>query len=415
MSDGAISQDEIDALLSGVAVDGLNSSGHVGNGPSYHIDIPTLQKLAEDLKPKLEENVNKYTGASFAVENPVVELSDRDKVLARLPEVVVGINADYNEGIKGSHLYILSSDFSLKLFALVNNEEATEVDDMVLSVVSEIVATHVSAQINQLDSKLPGITYATPESVNESKAMIMFPQGDFVLSSYPLTLDGKAYTLWECLSGDAAEKISNALGGGAPAEDDSMASLGMDALNGMGMGADASMGMGAPMGSPMGGAAPNMAMGGGMQANMGMQNMGMAGMGGMQQNMGMGNMGAMGGMQMPSNMGVNMGMNVPNVQSLQFPNLASGMNSGEQGNIGLIMDVFMEMTVELGRTKRSIKDILGMGEGTIIELDKLAGEPVDILVNHKQIAKGEVVVIDENFGVRVTEILSPMERVNELN
>ena len=410
MSDGAISQDEIDALLSGVAVDGLNSSGHVGNGPNYHIDIPTLQKLAEDLKPKLEENINKYTGNTFVVENPVVELSSRDKVLARLPEVVVGINADYNEGIKGSHLYILSTDFSLKLFALVNNEEATEVDDMVLSVVSEIVATHVSAQINQLDSKLPGITYATPESVNESKAMIMFPQGDFVLTSYPLTLDGKAYTLWECLSGDAAEKISNALGGGAAAAggDDSMASLGMDALNGMGMGADpaAQIGMGAaPMGggAPMGGM-PNMAMGG-MQQNMGM--------GGMQQNMNMG-MG-MGGMQMPTNMGVNMGMNVPNVQSLQFPNLAAGMNTGEQGNIGLIMDVFMEMTVELGRTKRSIKDILGMGEGTIIELDKLAGEPVDILVNHKQIAKGEVVVIDENFGVRVTEILSPMERVNELN
>ena len=405
MSDGAISQDEIDALLSGVAVDGLNSSGHVGNGPNYHIDIPTLQQLAEDLKPKLEENINKYTGNTFVVENPVVELSSRDKVLARLPEVVVGINADYNEGIKGSHLYILSTDFSLKLFALVNNEEATEVDDMVLSVVSEIVATHVSAQINQLDAKLPGITYATPESVNESKAMIMFPQGDFVLTSYPLTLDGKAYTLWECLSGDAAEKISNALGGGAAAPaagDDSMASIGMDALSGMGMGADPAgqLGMGA---APMG-AMPNMAMGG-MQQNMGM--------GGMQQNMNMGM--AMGGMQMPSNMGVNMGMNVPNVQSLQFPNLAAGMNSGEQGNIGLIMDVFMEMTVELGRTKRSIKDILGMGEGTIIELDKLAGEPVDILVNHKQIAKGEVVVIDENFGVRVTEILSPMERVNELN
>ena len=134
--------------------------------------------------------------------------------------------------------------------------------------------------------------------------------------------------------------------------------------------------------------------------------------------MGMGN--AMGGMNqmgmggMP-NMGMNMGMNVPNVQPLQYPNLSSGVSSGEQGNIGLIMDVFMEMTVELGRTKKSIKDILGMGEGTIIELDKLAGEPVDILVNHKPIAKGEVVVIDENFGVRVTEILSPMERVNELN
>ena len=117
--------------------------------------------------------------------------------------------------------------------------------------------------------------------------------------------------------------------------------------------------------------------------------------------------------QMPS--GQTMGMNMPNVQTLQYPNLQGSNVPGEQGNIGLIMDVYMEMTVELGRTKKQIKEILGMGEGTIIELDKLAGEPVDILVNHKPIAKGEVVVIDENFGVRVTEILSPLERVSDLH
>ena len=84
------------------------------------------------------------------------------------------------------------------------------------------------------------------------------------------------------------------------------------------------------------------------------------------------------------------------------------------GNIGLLMDVSMQLTVELGRTKMLIKDILGMGEGTIVELDKLAGEPVDLLVNGKLIAKGEVVVIDENFGVRVTDIISPMERISNL-
>ena len=418
MSDGAISQDEIDALLSGVAIDGLNSSGHVGNGPSYHIDIPTLQKLADDLKPKLEENVNKYTGASFTVDNPVVEEVDRDKVLARLPEVVVGISADYNQGIKGSHLYLLSTDFALKLFALVNSEEATEVDDMVLSVVSEIIATHISAQINILDQsgKLPGLAYATPESVNESKAMVMFPQGNFVLSSYPLTLDGAAYTVWECMGGEVAEKICNALGV-ADAPEELGSPVGMTEMPGMGGG----MNMNSPMGGAMGGMNTGMGMGqmgGGMPNQMG----GMGAMGGMpnQQMMGMGmpagGMGMnMGGMGMPANMGVNMGMNVPNVQQLQFPNLQTNMTPTEQGNISLIMDVFMEMTVELGRTKKSIKDILGMGEGTIIELDKLAGEPVDILVNHKAIAKGEVVVIDENFGVRVTEILSPIERVNELS
>jgi flagellar motor switch protein FliN/FliY len=108
------------------------------------------------------------------------------------------------------------------------------------------------------------------------------------------------------------------------------------------------------------------------------------------------------------------GMNPPNVQPVQFASLQMQQANTESGNIGLIMDVYMEMTVELGRTRKLIKEILGMGEGTIIELDKLAGEPVDILVNHKLIAKGEVVVIDENFGVRVTEIVSPMERMGDL-
>ena len=409
MSDGAISQDEIDALLSGVPIDGLNSSGHVGNGPTYHYDIPTLQKLADDLQPKLEENINKTTSANFKCEKPVVEETNRDHILSKLPEVVIGINADYNEGIKGSHLYLLAPEFALKIFQLVSSEEATEVDDMVLSVVSEFVATHISAEINQIDAagSVKGLAYATPETINESKAMIMFPQGDFVLTNYPLTLDGNAYTLWECMGGDTAEGITNALGGNKEAP----SMLSPVEMGGMG----AAQNTGAQMGGmqqPMGGAMPNMGM------NMGGMNMGgmqMGGMPNMGMNMGGMQMGGMPNMGMPQNMGVNLGMNVPNIQQLQYPNLQTGLNAGEQGNISLIMDVFMEMTVELGRTKKTIKDILGMGEGTIIELDKLAGEPVDILVNHKKIAKGEVVVIDENFGVRVTEILSPMERVTELN
>ncbi|MCR5437720.1 MAG: flagellar motor switch protein FliN [Treponema sp.] len=393
MSDGAISQDEIDALLSGVAIDGLNSSGHVGNGPSFQIDISTLLKFAEDLQPKLEENVNKFTGASFKIGTPIVEFSERDKVLSKLPEVVVTVSSDYSDSAKGNHIYLMSSEFALKLFALTNNEEAAEVDDMVLSVVSEIIATYISSQITILDAtgKLPGLSYSTPESINESKAMIMFPQGEFALISYPVTLDSNAYTLWECIGGEPAEKISNALGGNKSKAEEPPALDAAMQPNMMDMQGNS---MNAAQGGMQGMGMQN------MQMNMGMPNMGMQNM---QMNMGM------------PNMGQNMGMNVPNIQSLQFPNLQAGISSSEQGNIGLIMDVFMEMTVELGRTKKSIKDILGMGEGTIIELDKLAGEPVDILVNHKPIAKGEVVVIDENFGVRVTEILSPMERVSDIN
>lgn len=94
-----------------------------------------------------------------------------------------------------------------------------------------------------------------------------------------------------------------------------------------------------------------------------------------------------------------------NVQPAQFQSFSGGgpMAAGE--NIGLIKDVPLEVTVELGRTAKAISDILDFAPGTIIELEKVAGEPVDVLVNGKFVAKGEVVVIEESFGVRVTEIV----------
>lgn len=86
----------------------------------------------------------------------------------------------------------------------------------------------------------------------------------------------------------------------------------------------------------------------------------------------------------------------------------------ERKNLDLLMDIPLQVTVELGRTKRTVKEVLELTSGSIIELDKLAGEPVDILVNQKLIAKGEVVVIEENFGVRVTDIVSQEDRLKQL-
>lgn len=100
------------------------------------------------------------------------------------------------------------------------------------------------------------------------------------------------------------------------------------------------------------------------------------------------------------------------VNPINFPSLQqSGSSSQLPPNLELLLDVQMALTVELGRTKKYVKEILSLGEGSIIELDKLAGEPVDLLVNGKLIARGEVVVIDENFGVRVTDIVGPAERM----
>lgn len=103
------------------------------------------------------------------------------------------------------------------------------------------------------------------------------------------------------------------------------------------------------------------------------------------------------------------------VEKAQFASFESvALNESESQNLDMLLDIPLQVTVELGRTKRSVKEILEMSSGSIIELDKLAGEPVDILVNNRLIANGEVVVIDENFGVRITDVLSPKERIHNL-
>jgi len=116
----------------------------------------------------------------------------------------------------------------------------------------------------------------------------------------------------------------------------------------------------------------------------------------------------------PQTLGGGVNRNV-NVNPVQFANLqGGGFVQGDETNLNLLLDIPLKVTVELGRTQKQIKDILELSQGSIIELDKLAGEPVDILVNNKLIAKGEVVVIDENFGVRVTDIVSQWDRVQKI-
>jgi flagellar motor switch protein FliN/FliY len=103
------------------------------------------------------------------------------------------------------------------------------------------------------------------------------------------------------------------------------------------------------------------------------------------------------------------------VQPVQFAAFdASSVSGQDVTNLSLLLDIPLKVTVELGRTTKQIREILELSQGSIIELDKLAGEPVDILVNNKLIAKGEVVVIEENFGVRVTDIISQWDRVQKL-
>ena len=389
MSDGALSQDEIDALLAGVDSAGIGGGSMPLSPMSAPMAAPSGGGGSEDERRAFQDflsgnvgaassNLSMMTGSTVTFREPQVNFTNRDVLLGQLPEMVTVIKSDFSSGFPGEHLFILPEDTARSIASLMSKEDNIDMDEMAMSVIGEVISQFVGTQITDLTQKTNNKSIAShaPETANVRKATAALPGGDFLNAVYPLDLgDGNPHQMWEIYGASVTSDIAKALSPAAMPGMPNMPSMGgmdMSALGGMQM---PMQGMGMP---GMGG----MPMGGPMQ---GMPMHGMPGMGG-----------------------------TTNVQTVQFPNLMPHAMPHEAGNISLIMDVFMEMTVELGRTKKLIKEILSMGEGTIIELDKLAGEPVDILVNHKLIAKGEVVVIDENFGVRVTEIVSPLERMNEM-
>ena len=102
------------------------------------------------------------------------------------------------------------------------------------------------------------------------------------------------------------------------------------------------------------------------------------------------------------------------VDPAHFDELEQNKPSGPSKDLDFILDIPLDVTVEMGRTRMLINDLLQMGQGSVIELNRLAGEPLDVLVNNKLVARGEVVVVSEKFGIRITDIVSPMERVKRL-
>lgn len=103
------------------------------------------------------------------------------------------------------------------------------------------------------------------------------------------------------------------------------------------------------------------------------------------------------------------------IKKVGFPSFKSVITEKTENSIDILLDIPMKVVVELGKTVLKIKDILELGPGSIIELDKLSGEPVDILVNGRQIAKGEVVVIDENFGIRISDVVLEKDNEEKIN
>jgi len=381
MSDGALSQDEIDSLLAGLDPGaGSSPSQRGGSAGASSPELQAFGAMMTGLCDTHAQTVSMMTGKDATFSPPSIDIVTRDGSLQSLPDEVLAVKIDMTGGIPGDHLFIVPKDTALKIASLANQDDSlTDLDEMAVSVVSECASSLTGSAINAFTEKSGNRTIQSDVADGSfgPKAIARFPAGEFVRVGYDLTIDGSPFKLWEVYSLTFVKDIVAASGVQSPSQQQQQRGGALPPQGGGSMGGMNQMGGMQPMG---------------YQQPMYQQQM----------------MPQQGMYQMP-------GMAQPNVQPVQFANLGMGHPGQESGNIGLIMDVYMELTVELGRTKKLIKDILGIGEGTIIELDKLAGEPVDILVNHKLIAKGEVVVIDENFGVRVTEIVSPMERMADLS
>jgi flagellar motor switch protein FliN/FliY len=383
MSDGSLSQDEIDALLQGTDTIEMDTDAGTASSALSDGEKSAFQEMLRGVTESQGSNLSILTGKTVAIGDPTVKVRTPAELSGGQPEDVVDVRVDLTDGLQGEHSYIVPASIAATVAGLMMGQPGGEMDEASLSAVAEAFSQITGTAATAIGNQVGRMVKTAPPDLRQAKRQqVRVPQGDFCVSvDYPVSIEGfPTATLTEVFSLSLAKEILSLAAGSNAGADQGAAS----AKAGMSPGASA-----APAAGRV--AAPRAAAAFG-------------GPSGYQQTFGQ----AFGGpSQGPA-------MAPPNVQPIQFANLQPVPMGGEQGNIGLLMDVYMEMTVELGRTRKRIKDILGIGEGTIIELDKLAGEPVDILVNHKLIAKGEVVVIDENFGVRVTEIVSQIDRMNEL-
>ena len=457
--DGMLSQDEINALLQGMDLSDTADSGASPETPqdsssaentdnAYVKDVaPTVgdeEKLTDVEKDAIGEVANISMGSSATtlyslvnrkvnITTPVVTLATWKTLLDSYEKPCVFIQIKYTKGLDGTNILVLKEHDVKVITDLMMGGDGTntegELGELHLSAISEAMNQMMGAAATSLSTLLQTvIDISPPESslfdlteVKDGKEISPFLGGTFVKISFRMQIDDLVdSTIMQLYPIDFARKLVETFINTQMAnidevtekkpeqpENDTTAQIpapgtdnqtqmnntnlnGMNQMGNMGMNGMNQMG--------------NMGMNDMNQMNNmgmnGMNQMGSMGMNGMNQmgNMGMNGMNQMGMMGMP-------GQNV-NVQPAQFQSFSNdNMGTTGQENIGLIKDVPLEVTVELGRTTKSISDILDFSPGTIIELDRIAGEPIDVLVNGKFVAKGEVVVIEESFGVRITEII----------
>lgn len=443
--DGMLSQDEINALLSGMDLsEGGESEESGGAAEKPAVEAPVINPdeiLTEVERDAIGEVGNISMGSSATtlyslvnrkvnITTPKVDIATWNTLLGDYERPCVFIQIKYTVGLDGTNMLVLKEHDVKVITDLMMGGDGTNTDgelgELHLSAISEAMNQMMGAAATSLSTMLKKkIDISPPDSslldltqVKDGGDISPFLGGYFVKIAFRMQIDDLVdSTIMQLYPVDFAKELVSTfidmqMGGGmaeepapqpaAPAQA-APAQTGMDPAAQMGMPGqmdmNAQMMNGMQMGMPAQ-AGMNPQMMGGMQ-------MGMPAQAGMNpQMMGGMPMGMMGGMPMyPMGMAPQMLQSV-NVQPAQFQSFSNEAKSiPGQENIGLIMDVPLEVTVELGRTTKSISEILNFAPGTIIELERIAGEPIDLLVNGKFVAKGEVVVIEESFAIRITEII----------
>lgn len=411
--DGMLSQDEINALLNGMEVSGEGDSAGAGDdsaaakaSTSPEIDETLLEDSERDAVGEIA-NISMGSSATtlFSLVNRKVDISTPTVVLANWDTVIedyqkpcVFIQIKYTAGLNGSNIMIMKEHDVKVITDLMMGGDGTNTDgelgELHLSAISEAMnqmmgaaATSMSTMLGKMiDISPPEASLIDLQDFKQGGEIAEFLAGIFVKISFRMQIgDLVDSTILQLYPIDFAkslyENFISSQSGSEPAPAPAPAAAPQPEP--------------APYVPPTA-EAPQQAM---PQMGMDQMNMGQMGM----PQMGMAPMMGMPQMGMPQMMG--MPQQNMNIQPVQFQSFSGGAPMPGQENIGIIMDVPLEVTVELGRTRRSIAEILDFAPGTIIELDKIAGEPIDVLVNGKFVAKGEVVVIEESFGIRVTEII----------
>ena len=447
--DGALSQDEINALLSGMdssdddGAEAVGEGSNGGAGGAVQSMEEAMELLSDVEKDAVGEVANISMGSSATtlyslvnrkvnITTPEVGFATWDNLLDQYERPCVFIQIKYTVGLDGTNILILKEHDVKVITDLMMGGDGTNTDgelgELHLSAISEAMnqmmgasATSLSTMMNtKIDISPPEAELLDLALVRNGEDVSPFLGGVFVKISFRMQIDDLVdSSIMQLYPIDFARKVVDTfMNSQSPAEEKkeeapvaapSQAAGQQPSMNQMGGAPQMDMNAGANAGYGAAGMTPQMDpnammnMGGMQMGAMGM-NPQMMGMGGMQMGMNpqMMNMGMPGGAAMNQQAAM---QNI-NVQPAQFQSFSSdGSAIAGQENIGLIMDVPLNVTVELGRTSKSISEILDFAPGSIIELDRIAGEPIDVLVNGKLVAKGEVVVIEECFSVRITEII----------